>query len=154
MDFPNLVAAFTETSLPVTIEWIASTYCFFNTKLIPHSFTANSIASTIAFKKFRSYPEAGAIISNIPLQPESGSCTSKYSFSPSLGGGGGGKWRIFEHAHASSPGLSFQALGISPYMATGNKSSGTGLAHGVTWRRVLLPKQGILWTFNSYFAMS
>ena len=41
--------------------------------------------------------------------------TSKYGFSPDLGGGGG-EWRRSEHAHASYPGLFFRPSGFSPYM--------------------------------------
>ena len=39
--------------------------------------------------------------------------TSKYGFSPDLGGG---KWRRSEYAHASYPGLFFRPPGFSPYM--------------------------------------
>ena len=39
--------------------------------------------------------------------------TSKYGFSPDLGGG---NWRRSEHAHASYPGLFFRPPGLSPYM--------------------------------------
>ena len=41
--------------------------------------------------------------------------TTKYGFPPNWGGGGG-KWRRSEHAHASYPGLFFRPPGFSPYM--------------------------------------
>ena len=61
---------------------------------------AEIVACILSFRKLRQKPN----LEN----------TSKYGFSPDLGGGG--KWRHSEHAHASYPGLFFRTPGFSPYM--------------------------------------
>ena len=62
---------------------------------------AQILACILSFRKSRHKPNLES--------------TSKYGFSPDLGGGGG-KWRRSEHAHASYSGLFFRSPGFSPYL--------------------------------------
>ena len=53
--------------------------------------------------------------------------TSKYGFPPDLAGGI--KWRRYEHAHASYPGISFRSPGVELICRAGTKESlGPGLS--------------------------
>ena len=72
---------------------------------------AEIVACMLSFRKSRHKPNLES--------------TSKYGFSPDLGGG---KWRRSEHAHASYPGLFFRPPGVESLYGAGRKeSSGTGL---------------------------
>ena len=75
---------------------------------------AKIVACTLSFRKSRYKPNLKR--------------ASKYGFSADLGGK---KWRNFEHAHASYPGLFFSPAWVQPLYGAGRKeSSGTGYFSG------------------------
>ena len=93
---------------------------------------AEIVACILSFRKSRHKPNLES--------------TSKYGFPPDLGGK---KWRRFEHAHASYPGLFFRPPGFSPYVGREKKgSSGTGLIHSQREIKEILDPENTLFPLN------
>ena len=63
------------------------------------------------------------------------------------------KWRNFEHAHASYPGLFFSPAWVQPLYGAGRKeSSGTGLVEALIFFR-LLPSNCLSWKFTAMITL-
>ena len=89
------------------------------------------------------------IIQKIALKAESETCFQIWFF-PRFGGK---KWRNFEHAHASYPGLFFSPTWVQPLYGAGRKeSSGIGLVEALIFFR-LLPSNCLNWKFTAMITL-